>query len=502
MINKRLRFDTEKMSQKLPKMSNFFYTLLRTFIPISFFNISLRQTLWGILWAMGISMFMLIFLSWSAYDRMKEASNRIEAVSHTYRVRLKNKDLLLVLEAIETGQRGYLLTKQEQFLEPYANGRVRLKAVQRDFRLLIRDNREQIKRLDVLNYWILKKITVLEYNMERTKMGKAVDLVALNQSRNYMAHIRELSETIENIEKLLLIQRQEMQKKADGSSNLYVFMLSGVALAFLLVFFRLLYIELGRRIGLQQTLEHKLRELENTNAELEQFAYVASHDLQEPLRKIRTFGERLNVRQADALNEDGKMSLSKINQSARRMQQLIDDLLLFSRTANARERVFEAIDLNEMVQEVREELSETMVQKNAILHADALPTIQGIRFQVGQLFVNLLSNALKYSRNDTPPLVEIEYEQVMGQEIPNVGDLQRGNVFHRISFTDNGIGFDAAYSEKIFVIFQRLHNRSEYAGTGIGLALCRRVMTNHNGFIIAEAKPNHSGAIFHLYFPQ
>ena len=483
-------------------MGNYFYNLLSKFIPTSFFNISVRQTLLGIIGAMGFSVFMLLFLSWLAYDRMKETSKRVEAVSHTYRVRLKNKDLFTVLEDIETGQRGYLLTAQDRFLEPYANGQIRLKDVQRDFRLLIRDNKQQIKRLDTLNSVISKKITVLEYNIGRVRMGKSVDFNALNQGKEYMDSIRGLSRRMENDEKLLLMKRQEMQTRADSSSNLYVVVLSVVALAFLLLFFRLLYVEFSRRIGFQQTLEYKLKELEHTNAELEQFAYVASHDLQEPLRKIRAFSERINARQAELLNEDGKTSLLKISQSAQRMQQLIDDLLLFSRTANSRERAFEEIDLNEMVQEMREELSETITQKNATLYAEHLPTISGVRFQIGQLFINLLFNAFKYSKDDRPPVVEIGYEQVLGQEIPNVGDLHQGNLFHRISFADNGIGFDPIYSEKIFVIFQRLHTRSEYSGTGIGLALCRRVMTNHNGFIVAEAKANRMGAIFYLYFPQ
>ena len=329
MPSKLFRFNIIKTSQKLPKMGNYFYNLLSKFIPTSFFNISVRQTLLGIIGAMGFSVFMLLFLSWLAYDRMKETSKRVEAVSHTYRVRLKNKDLFTVLEDIETGQRGYLLTAQDRFLEPYANGQIRLKDVQRDFRLLIRDNKQQIKRLDTLNSVISKKITVLEYNIGRVRMGKSVDFNALNQGKEYMDSIRGLSRRMENDEKLLLMKRQEMQTRADSSSNLYVVVLSVVALAFLLLFFRLLYVEFSRRIGFQQTLEYKLKELEHTNAELEQFAYVASHDLQEPLRKIRAFSERINARQAELLNEDGKTSLLKISQSAQRMQQLIDDLLLF-----------------------------------------------------------------------------------------------------------------------------------------------------------------------------
>jgi len=131
-----------------------------------------------------------------------------------------------------------------------------------------------------------------------------------------------------------------------------------------------------------------------------------------------------------------------------------------------------------------------------------LPQVNGIKFQMVQLFSNLISNAIKYAKSNEDAVIEIECDKVMGMEIEGIGDLQRQNTFYQISFIDNGIGFDPIYSEKIFVIFQRLHNRTEYDGTGIGLALCRRIVTNHNGYIIAKPKPAHSGAVFYVYLPM
>jgi len=270
----------------------------------------------------------------------------------------------------------------------------------------------------------------------------------------------------------------------------------------LAVFFRLLYVELRRRIGFQTELENKLVELERSNAELEQFAYVASHDLQEPLRKIRAFSERLQVRHSAQLNEDGQSSLSKISQSALRMQNLINDLLAFSKAANRREENFVEIELNTVLISVREELSERLLQKNASIISQPLPMVLGVRSQFEQLFTNLISNSVKYSREGVAPVVMIEYEQVAGSEIPNAGDLQSENIYHRITFIDNGIGFEPQYAEKIFVIFQRLHSRNEFEGTGIGLALCRRIVTNHNGYILAEPRRGEAGAIFHVYLPK
>ncbi|WP_428653133.1 sensor histidine kinase [Runella sp.] len=461
----------------------------------------LRNALLGIFLAMGVSLSMLAFLSWLAHDRIMESNHRTEDVNHTYRVRLKNKDILATMNTIETGERGYLLTVKEKYLQPYGDGRSNLKGILRSMDLLVRDNPRQMQRVKSIKDEISHRLNLIEYNIERARNGYPIDTSKLSEGKMHMDNIRVLCKELDNDERLLLSYRSGLQKNADSSTNFYLFLLSAVSLAFLLVFFRLLYIELRRRIAFQKTLEEKLTDLERANAELEQFAYVASHDLQEPLRKMRAFSERLQMKQGELLNEDGKTNLLKINQSAIRMQQLIDDLLTFSRTANLKERVFEEVNLNTVFREVKEELHETISQKNATIISEVLPTVQGMEFQLFQLFNNLISNAIKYSKPDVPPLIEIDYRKATGSEIPNIGDMQKNNIYHRISFIDNGIGFDPVYAEKIFVIFQRLHNRTEYQGTGIGLALCRRIVTNHNGFIIAEARANQEGSIFHVYLP-
>ncbi|MEZ4900975.1 MAG: CHASE3 domain-containing protein [Spirosomataceae bacterium] len=427
---------------------------------------------------------------------------RTEMVNHTYRVRLKNKDLLNTLINIETGQRGYLIMNKEAFLKPYADSRIELKTVQRSLRLLARDNVFQNARIDTLDVLINKKLSVVETAIARVKAGRPIDTLAIEEGHAYMEEIRNISRRFDNEERRLLTQRSNLQKMADRNSTIYLLLLSIISTAFLLLFFRLLYIELHRRIKYQTTLEQKLNELENANIELEQFAYVASHDLQEPLRKIQAFGERLRLRQGTQLNEEGKTNLLKISESAARMQQLIDDLLVFSRTANLRDRAFEEIDLNEVLIETREELSEVILEKKAEIISDLLPVVKGIHFQLVQLFINLVSNALKYSKTEESPLIEITYSQAKGRDIQGVGESQHENIFHCISFIDNGIGFDAQYAEKIFVIFQRLHGRTEYQGTGIGLALCRRIMTNHQGYIFAEPRTETTGSIFHVYLPK
>lgn len=461
-----------------------------------------KHTLWGIYAAMAVSISMLTFVSWLAYDRIRETGRRTEAVNHTYRVRLKNKDLLVILVNIETGQRGYLVTRLEEYLKPYAESRNELKSVQKAMRLLVRDNPEQLTRLDTINVLVSKNLSVIESGIARAKSGLPIDTLRMQEGRAYMEEIRKVLHRLDSDERKILALRTELQALADSHSSYFLLLLTVVPLVFLLVFFRLLYLELQRRISFQTKLEQKLTELEHANSELEQFAFVTSHDLQEPLRKIQAFSERLKIKHAENLSDDGKTNLLKINQSAARMQQLINDLLIFSRTANLRERTFETINLNEVLEEVKEEFLETIQEKRVTIISDVLPQVNGIKFQMVQLFSNLISNAIKYAKGNEDAVIEIECDKVMGTEIEGIGDLQRQNTFYQISFIDNGIGFDPIYSEKIFVIFQRLHNRTEYDGTGIGLALCRRIVTNHNGYIIAKPKPAHSGAVFYVYLPM
>jgi signal transduction histidine kinase len=222
------------------------------------------------------------------------------------------------------------------------------------------------------------------------------------------------------------------------------------------------------------TLERRAEELARSNAELEQFASIASHDLQEPLRKVRTFTQQLTVIEADRLSERGSDYLQRANAAAERMQTLIEDLLKFSRVAT-RGRSFASVDLAEVTNEVLEDLSAEVEDSGAIVHVGALPTIDADALQMRQLMQNLISNALKFRRQDVIPEVRID------------ATVEDGNVELKVS--DNGIGFEPQYSLRIFRVFERLHGRTEYPGTGIGLALCRKIAERHGGSIVAASEP-------------
>ncbi|HYH15798.1 MAG TPA: ATP-binding protein [Flavisolibacter sp.] len=250
----------------------------------------------------------------------------------------------------------------------------------------------------------------------------------------------------------------------------------------------------------QLQLEKSVQELQRSNTYLEDFAHAASHDLKEPLRKIRTFMDRLQNSMRTRITEPEEQMMKRIEASAERMQLLVDDLLEFSHVSEQPRQV-EPIDLNDKLRKVLTDLELQIEEKNATVQVDALPTVMGHRRQLQQLFHNLISNALKYSKPDTPPVIYIRSQMVKGTGIPfPLSEQQLNESFYQFEVKDNGIGFESQYAEQIFEMFKRLHGKTEYSGTGVGLAIARKVVENHNGFIWAESQPG-EGATFYVLLP-
>ncbi|KUJ61397.1 hypothetical protein AR687_13245 [Flavobacteriaceae bacterium CRH] len=245
-------------------------------------------------------------------------------------------------------------------------------------------------------------------------------------------------------------------------------------------------------------LEQNNIDLEKMNKELQSFAYISSHDLQEPLRKIQTFATQIIEREAQNLSEIGKDKFQRMQNAAQRMQTLINDLLSYSRTSTA-ERVFERINLSEIIDDVKEDLKEEIEQKHAAVVSDQTCEVNIIPFQFRQLIYNLVSNSLKFTKPDILPVIKIKSIIVKGEDIDNKIVSPEKNYCH-ISISDNGIGFDQQYSAKIFEVFQRLHGREQYNGTGIGLAIVKKIVENHNGIITATGEKD-QGATFDIYLP-
>jgi PAS domain S-box-containing protein len=246
-------------------------------------------------------------------------------------------------------------------------------------------------------------------------------------------------------------------------------------------------------------LKQSIAELEQTNAELASFNYIASHDLQEPLRKIIAFSRRIEDEEQMSLTTASKDYFERIIRAASRMQNLIDAFLSYSQTSNLRAN-YEPTDFNKVLREVKTEFAESIDQKKIIIESQKLPALMAIPIQINQLFTNLIGNAIKYSWSVEHPKIEITSIKVPGKELLFEGADRQGS-YWKINIRDNGIGFDQIYENQIFELFQRLHSKQEYAGTGIGLAICKKIMRNHKGFISATGQVG-TGAVFSMYFPE
>ncbi|MDQ6610484.1 MAG: PAS domain-containing protein [Bacteroidota bacterium] len=256
-------------------------------------------------------------------------------------------------------------------------------------------------------------------------------------------------------------------------------------------------LDINRRKEMEKTILQNTLQLEQSNASLEEFAYVASHDLKEPLRKISTFGDRLVASQADRLTEEGQLYLHKIIDASYRMQNMISDLLSISMIRG--NHSFEPFSLQKILDETLQTLEFKIEQQQAIIRYDGLPEANIIPSQFRQLFQNLISNSLKFVRENIQPLIDIKCTNATEEEV-SAFQMVRAASYLKISFSDNGIGFENEYAQKIFAIFQRLHGRSEYEGSGIGLAICKKIVEHHGGVIFANSQAGH-GATFTIILP-
>ncbi len=246
--------------------------------------------------------------------------------------------------------------------------------------------------------------------------------------------------------------------------------------------------------------EKRAIELTIANKELSSFTYIASHDLQEPLRKTQLFISRILDDKEQVFTEKNMDYFKRMQVSSKRMQMLINDLLAYSKV-NEPDKELIKIDLNDVIDNLLEELTlvQTIEETNTTINYDSLPKIKGIIFQLEQLFTNLITNAIKYSEPTRAPIITIKSVIVKGSEIIN----EKANPtkkYYKITVSDNGIGFEPEYAEKIFILFQRLHDKQTYSGTGIGLTICKKIAENHNGFITATSVPG-QGSTFAVYFP-
>jgi light-regulated signal transduction histidine kinase (bacteriophytochrome) len=249
----------------------------------------------------------------------------------------------------------------------------------------------------------------------------------------------------------------------------------------------------------KKALEQKIEQLDKSNNNLQEFVYVASHDLQEPLRKISTFTERLESKYNQSLDDDGRSYVKRILASTASMQVLLEDLLDFSKLSFA-EKKYEPLNLQNCINSVIADLELKIEESQTIIDCFKAPEIEAYPSQIRQLFSNLINNSIKFRKEHEAPMIKIACDNINHNDYPDL-PLVQGKVYIKINVEDNGIGFDEEFSERIFKIFQRLHGKAEYKGSGIGLAICKKIVDNHHGFIFANGKPN-VGSNFTIILPQ
>jgi len=576
-----------------------------------------------------IAVFILLFLSSIAYKHNQDLNESSKVVMHTYEINIQLERLMSAIKDAETGQRGYIITRNARFLTPYIYSRDKVNTSFITLKKLTADNPEQQENLQKLFKLITQRFVsfenCLKYSDPKTYDKRKLDNHMFG-GRILMENIRFKVDEMNDIEKAYLKKRLKIYDAEISLSPLFSISLFLVALCFILLAyrqisrdferlkvynkkllisgglmsesenigkfstwqwdldsdkidysdnqFRLLGLEpnsftpnkatllkyvhpddkesvaqaidgivekkqlpfvyykiirpdfeiryfktTGKLLTDQQgskillginfdiTDEHLLnielqernKELEKSNKELASFNHVASHDLQEPLRKIQTFISRVSEADKSVMSESAKNYIGKIETSAKRMRVLIDDLLLFSRT-NTTKKEFIKVNLNELLDNAESELAEIIEEKKAVIKTNRLPKLSVIPYQIEQLFINLIGNSLKYSQPDVEPEITITSEKVLASDYSGILD-QSVKKYHKIIFTDNGMGFDPQFKETIFVLFQRLHSKTDYPGTGIGLAICKKIVENHKGHITADSIVS-KGSVFTVFLPD
>ena len=576
-----------------------------------------------------IAVFILLFLSSIAYKHNQDLNESSKLVMHTYEINIQLERLMSAIKDAETGQRGYIITRNTRFLTPYIYSRDKVNTSFITLKKLTADNPVQKQNLQKLFKVIKQRFTSFE-NCFKYSNPKTYDKRKLDNhmfgGRILMENIRFQVDEMNDIEKKYLQKRLKIYDQEISLSPVFSISLFLAALIFIILAYRQISKDIKRLIVYNKRLlissrlmaeseiigkfstwqwdldvnkidysdnqfrllgfkpnafvpeketflnfvhaddkeavaksmegiinnkqlpfiyykivlpdneiryfkstgklltdqqgskillginfditdEHLLnielqernKELEKSNQELASFNHVASHDLQEPLRKIQTFISRVSDADKAVLSDSAKDYITKIEVSAKRMRVLIDDLLLFSRT-NTTKKEFIKSDLNELFENAKAELTEMIEEKKAVITKSKLPKLNVIPYQIEQLFINLIGNSLKYNQQGIHPEIIIETEKVLSKDYP---DLLEQNIkkFYKISFSDNGMGFDSQFKETIFILFQRLHSKTDYPGTGIGLAICKKIVENHKGHITADSTLG-KGSVFTVFLPE
>lgn len=429
-------------------------------------------------------------------------------VLHTKSIQNGLSEILLLIVDAETGQRGYVITADPIYLEPYNKARANLPAKQDTVRNLIAGQIGQTDHFIAVEVLIRDRLEILDQSIEMVRsdqVKRAEESILSGKGKAIMDRLRAAIHDLD-----LNVELLTKNRTTDANVKYRITIVTNIvgttiALAIVGLAFRIVHLELERRKKAEaavqafadrlettiatrtESLRQTTAELLRSNQELEKFAYVASHDLQEPLRKIQTFGNRLKQKAGDILDETCRNYLERMESSATRMRTLIDDLLSYSRITS-QGKPFAVVDLSQIVSGVLSDLEIRIEECHGKIVVGSLPTIHADPTQMRQLFQNLLSNSLKFRRPGVAPRITIRAMAAI--DLSFIAVPTPPTTGWRITIGDNGIGFDPTYSERIFELFQRLHERGEFEGTGIGLAICRKIVERHGGQMVAIGNPD------------
>jgi signal transduction histidine kinase len=418
---------------------------------------------------------------------------------NAYNVILYLKKLENHVKDVETSGYGYMLTRDTSFLDQMKDYKTEVSTALDSLRELLKTDTVLWPHFSPIYRSIRRGIVMQDINTEKVASNDTFGFTgSLNEGEYYMNQFRNEVQALERegVKKSAELDKVKKRYEAITPKSFSIILVFSGAVT-LISFFYIIR-EMKIRILYQKELEQRLHELNRSYAELEQFTFVASHDLQEPLRKIRTFSDRLASDYSKQLDGKGLMIIERMNTSAERLQALIQDITDFTTLIN-KEELNIRTDLSWVVQRTLKEYGAVIEKQKIEVHFENLPIIAGYPEQLLLLFKCLVDNSIKFSSSDRALLLKIKY---FGIEMHNKdGTSSTARNFHKITIEDNGIGFENEFVEKIFMIFQRLHTQhSNYQGKGMGLAIAQRIMVNHRGFITAKGNPG-KGALFSLYFP-
>lgn len=445
-----------------------------------------------------VSLLILITLSFLFYKRLNSHIKYTSEIDDSYAIILSLKGLQENMVELESSSRGFILTRDSSFLPIFNASRENLYINIDNLKKTIVNNSDQMRRFLLMKATAIHQVNLYSRSIQIDTANREDLDKLIVRAKTLM---NSFTEEAVQIEKSEMSQRNELFRTKEFFEDFYPNYFNTISVwagIVTLVSFYFINREVRMRTRYQRELEKKLLELNRSNSELSQFAYIASHDLQEPLRKIRTFTDKLVYKHQDAIDSEVKTVISRIEASAKRMQELLQDMLNFTNLIN-KEDVMTDVNLNLIITNVLEDFIEQSKQRHAVITWDKMPEIKGNGGQLSLLFKSLMDNAFKFAKQGESPVIKISHRLVDGSHKDD--EVVKGKTFHKIIMEDKGIGFDNEFSEKIFMIFQRLHTQhSGYRGKGIGLAIAQRIMSNHNGIIQARGMVN-DGATFVMYFP-